>query len=137
MQKLLRCLLLLLTPYIVRANDCPQLDLTLYSDQGFDMPVLMGDTAARSITARLYSGGKLLRTFVSDQNGEFRSDSLPEGTYLLVVSGKDKLDVKVRPERSGLHGPFVIWQLFRKPRFTSNQDKRVLRQRCPVLALKG
>jgi hypothetical protein len=132
MQKILGCLLLL-TPYIVRATDCPQLDLTLYSDQGFEMRVLMGDTAARSIKARLYLGGKLLRTFVSDRNGEFRSDSLPQGTYLLVVSGKDRLDVKVRPERSGLHGPFVIWKLFRP---NSNQDMR-LRQPCPVLIIKG
>jgi hypothetical protein len=98
------------------------------------MRVLMGDTAARYVRARLYSDGKLLRTFVSDQEGEFRSDSLPEGTYLLVVSSKEKLDVEVHPERSGLHGPFVTWHLFRKSKSKSNH---VTSQRCPVLAIKG
>jgi hypothetical protein len=132
--KILGCLLLLLAPNNVRAVDCPQLVLTLYSDQGFDMRVLIGDTAARYVRAGLYSGGKLLRSFVTNQDGELESDSLPDGMYLLVVSSKEKLDVKVRRERSGLHGPFVIWHLFRK---SGSKSNHVSSQPCPVLAIKG
>jgi hypothetical protein len=137
MKKILWCLLLLLTPYIVRATDCSQLVLTLYSDQGFDMRVLVDGTAAKYFRARLYSGHKLLHTFVSDQHGEFRSGSLPEGTYVLLLSSKQKLDVKVVPERSGLHGPFVVWSLFRKSTIESNQGKGVSGQPCPRLGVQG
>ena len=136
MQKILGCLLLFLAPCIGCATDCPPLVLTLYSDQGFEMRVLRGDTAPKVVRARLYSGHKLLRILVSDKDGEFRSDPLPEGTYLLFVSSKEQLGLHVRPERSGLHGPFVIWHLFPKTKGQNDSEEKGTGRPCPLLAIK-
>ena len=119
---------LLFATRIACADGCLPLILTLYSDQGFQMRVLMDDPP-KSVNVRLYSGAKLLRTFVTDREGEFRSDPLPDGTYHLEAPDKGKLDLLVRPERSGLHGPFVIWQWIGGKKVTGGRP-------CPVLAIK-
>jgi len=134
MRKILGFLMLLSASRIACAEECPPLMLTLYSDQGFQMRVLMDDNRTKIRNVQLYSGDKLLRTFVTDREGEFRSDPVPEGRYHLEVSNKWKLDLLVRPERSGLHGPFVIWHLFPKKWIAGK--KVTGRRPCPVLVIK-
>jgi hypothetical protein len=125
MQKILGCLLLFLAPCIGCATDCPPLVLTIYRDQGFEMRVLRGDTAPNSVRARLYSGHKLLRILVSDQDGEFRSDPLPEGTIFLSFPARNSSVFTFVQNGADCTAHSLFGTCSQKPRVKAIQEKRV------------
>ena len=118
------------------ADICAPLTAIVYSDQGFQVRILFDDAPAKSVKVRLYSGEKVVHSFVTDHDGALRSDPIPEGTYQFVICGKGTFELIVRAEKSGLHGPFITWVLFPKSNFHWVEGKNVKGRACPIMAIK-
>lgn len=136
MRKHAALLTFLLASIIAWADNCSIEPITLYSDQYLRMRIFFDNNPARSSGVQLYSGDKIVRSVIADQNGSFRLESIPEGQYRIVIPHKGALDVIVLSRKSGLPGPEITWHLFPKSKFKWVAGKKVAERPCPTMVLK-
>jgi hypothetical protein len=131
-------LIVLSTCLIAWAGDCwPSAQISLYSDQLFDLRVFFDNAPAVATPLQLYTGDKLVRSAIADQSGGVHLGVLPVGKYRVVIPNKGTLAVAVRPERSNLNGPLISWYLFPNSRYKWVAGKRVAGKPCPIVVLKA
>ena len=137
MLRLASVLLLLSGCLFAQTSDCAQpSSISLYSDNPLDLQIFFDGKPAAASPLQLYTGKKLTRKTITDQDGRVRLGYLPTGKHRAVIPGKGTLEIVVRSQRSGLNGPLLSWFLFPEATYRWVDGKKVAGKPCPLLGLK-
>ena len=138
MLRLATLLIVLSACFAAWAEDCRHTPpISLHSDEPFDLQVFFDQEPAVGTPLRIYDGGKLVHSAVTDRSGRVRLGLLPAGKYSVIIARKGTLELSVLPLKSGLSGDMISWFLFPKSRYKWVAGQRIAGIPCPVVMLKA